>query len=67
MSKRPRGLAKTKEKKRASSPPPKKQKLDDEEAPILADDWEDLQELFARAINTFMKGGQYSPQVSRSA
>lgn len=58
--KRPLGLAKAKASKGDGSAS-KKQKVSDdiasEESPqSLAEDWEDLQELFGRAISTFLKG-----------
>ena len=61
MSKRPLGLSKSKG-KGSTAPTSKKQKIahEEEDPQSLDDDWDDLQELFARANATFLKGGRYS-------
>jgi hypothetical protein len=60
MSKRPLGLSKSKGKGSAALTS-KKQKIahEAEDSQSSEDDWEDLQELFARANATFIKGGKY--------
>lgn len=60
MPKRPLGLSKSKG-KGSAAPVSKKQKTthEVEDSQSLKDDWEDLQELFARANATFVKGGTY--------
>jgi len=60
MSKRPLGLSKSKG-KASAAPTSKKQKIahEAEDSQSLEDDWEDLQELFARANTAFIRGGTY--------